>query len=147
MRVKNFNGKYLITISYTEIVECEQTFNLLPNAQPSKTVNFPADTISQLEEVYYCKSCSFKVMVQGRFGICHHCQGKSLLGEKYYSVKLTFSTSSESVKVYMPNQLFKDFVEMVDGDLNQLESNEAALLELNTIKAEYNTLTNVILFL
>lgn len=86
-------------------------------------------------------------MVQGRFGICHLCQGKSLLGEKYYSVKLTFSTSSESVKVYMPNQLFKDFVEMVDGDLNQLESVEAALLELNTIKAEYNTLTNVILFL
>ena len=148
LRVKNFNGKYLTTTSHTEIVQCEQKFKLLPQTQTtttSKTVNFPADTISKLEEVYYCKSCNFKVMVKGRFGICHHCQGKSLLGERYFSVKLTFRTNSDILKLNLPNQLFKDFVKMVDGDLNKLEDIEAALLEVDNIKAEYNTFTNAIL--
>ena len=149
MRVKNFNGKYLTTTSHTEIVQCEQKFDLLPQTQTttSKAVNFPADIISKLEEVYYCKSCNFKVMVKGRFGICHHCQGKSLLGERYFSVKLTFRTNSDILKLNLPNQLFKAFVKMVDGDLNKLEDIEAELLEVDNIKAEYNTFTNALLFI
>ena len=143
LRVKSYGGKqYLTSTALTTVIPSKEVFKNAaddPIVQNSK-IDFPAITIDQLSEVYFCIKCNHQAIVTGRIAACNNCGGKSLLKEKFFSVKIFLRSADDSiVTLKFPHQLFVKFLEFVGlKQTTAISDIEDLLLTQNDITVDYN---------
>ena len=144
LRVKNFNGKYLITTSFTVIMSQEKndiTIRQLEVSIPNLiTVPFPPETLISLEDIIICKKCSGSCLEDEQLAICQSCGSKSLLKSTQikYQAKAIFVADEVPYTVTMHNQVFFCFINTLDDIPQCKKDKEMALLSNDTMELTFD---------